>query len=233
MIAGLLAKVQVFFNLGHGSCVSASGKLGVSWFIDDRAYSESDVTLIVNFIAEGGAGKSVYSVEVESRGLKLNNMERTSARYALRNMFVPPAFIKVAPTDVGESLTKRLLEKFALEKTQNIRTQLPLAYLDKLSCYLVHDEDSVIVVSHERVKGLEIGESDELGVNEIAEYEVVRAEQMERRLSGRSLIVPGEDVFFYEVRLHETGSIAIRAILPDNTARWTISHEPHESLPGS
>ena len=215
----------------------AAGHL--SWFIEDREYADSDVGLIMRFQTVEGAEKEVYFVEVRSRGLKLNNMERSNAGNAFLNIFVPPFFIKGDRDDVARGLTNRLLKKFAMEETARISSRLPRRYLAQLSCFLVHQGDMVIVVSQDRVMRLKIGESRELGLDEIARYEVVDKEHVKRisdeisdGLSG--LVVPGEPVFFYEVPLQETGTIPIRATLPhNNTARWTIFHERRVTSPGS
>lgn len=208
----------------------------LSWFIEDVVYPSSNVTIsmTISTMKSGEEDDSrvvYYRLKPVPKDLRLSNSERTNFGSSLLNIFVPPAFVTCDSRREYENLTRELVKRFALEEPGDIVYTLPQEHLRTLSCFLVHDGDTAILVSEIRVTEFQI-EGDVLTRNVVEGFRLKDPDDRDSisdRLSELrpGLVVPGQPVLFYEFPLDgHRGFIQVRVTLEGGRrARWTILHD--------
>ncbi|MCZ6794032.1 MAG: hypothetical protein O7J95_10510 [Planctomycetota bacterium] len=223
----------------------------LSWFIDNREYPESRVSLLV-VLRDGlppGAGSEAASREAPEifrdvlflDGMQLSFLERADMSDWLWNILIPPWCGDGDPVEAGKSLVKRTETFFIDNESPRILSFFPADYVRRTFCFLGHDSrtEDLVIVSQQPVDGLTIrserGEHRVLDQDEMPRLEVAESDKETLRRWFRERVVGlGSDPSdrYYRVPLEpwERGFVRIEALLEGGVAptRWTI----HRSEPG-
>jgi len=234
-------------NVGSGVFSTVAWLVGghVSWFIDNREYSDSDV--IVNAtIRKAGQKKTdgVFQDNLIPRSLQLNLIERANMGEWFLNILIPPVWVAGDSELAGTSLAKKLIEYFVEEEPVRIANRLPGS--DQLSSFLVYDRDNeeLLIVARQVVDGVTIestgsGRSPRTlsGAEFARDHELPDADRGDVRLRlsrlGVGIGVSSLD-FLYRIGLREdeVGRVRITTELGRSVATWTIDRDGRAGVRG-
>ena len=153
-VAGAIISTITWIGGGH-----------LSWFIDNRAYPDSRVTMSVKIYEadapplEGKARTPLFEHDLFPTGLSTNFMERTRAPGWFLNILLPPWVGEGDPEEAGRSLASRSARFFAEQETDRFLRVLPQRYYDAKGCYFAYDAETtdLVLVARVPLHRLDIG----------------------------------------------------------------------------
>lgn len=213
-----------------------------SWFIDNREYPDSLVSLRVSLRhpTESGARPEteIYEDEIALKGLQLNFSERADPVDWFWNLFLPPWLDTGNPDRAGRSLVERTPRFFGESAPPRLLSQLPNDYLRHAQCFLGYDPGEseapeLVVVSRADVIRIAIraegADTREIGEEELGRLEVIESEQKANQQDWfrdrvHLVIEPSDQYFRIPLFDGERGFVRIEAEVAGSTprARWTI-----------
>ena len=219
----------------------------LSWFIDNRVYPTSDVTMAVSArTAEEGVAEDaeplagdVFRDMLAVQNLSLSFIERADTKDWFFNILMPPWLGDGDEKAREESLAERTIEFFAENEPERVLMLFPWRYFESTSRYLVYAPDTgeLLILSQEPVESISIGvEGREPRVlsdrSEVARLRKEGAEEIEveRLIAERAPTVITSSSYtsrYYRIPLEpdEVGYVHVEVLpVPQGKppSRWTI-----------
>lgn len=154
-IGGAIVSTITWIAAGH-----------LSWFIDNRIYPNSRVSISIRIYESGEDGQgSLFEDLLPLKGLQLNFMERTAAAGWFLNVFIPPWVGDGDPNACGSSLAARSARFFADQETAQILYGLPEKYFERKNCFFGYDAaaEELVIVSRVAVDSVTIRGAESAG----------------------------------------------------------------------
>jgi len=227
-----------------------------SWYIDNREYSESGVSLslVMRHAAYGsGPGRrdrrtsadtELFKDDLFPKDLRLSFSERSGTSDWFLNILLPPWVGGGDSAKAGRSLVLRSSRDFVDNEVPQLLASFPANYILKNDCLLGYDreKEEFVIISRAPLLQVElVGDSTDARVltqDDLLEVGGSEKDELERWLRER-VVGLGTDVTdrYYRIPLEfeERGFVRVQVAVEGRTtpARWTVRTElPPEGVNG-